>query len=126
MTAARPTVMVVDDELLIRETIRAALEHAGFSVMSVDEGSKALDLILTRKPDLLILDLYMPDVNGWEICRKLKADAATASIPVMIFSGSNEPVDVMSGIDAGAYDYITKPIDTEVLVKKIRQKLKLS
>ncbi len=126
MTGARPTVMVVDDELLIRETIRAALEHSGFSVMAVDEGGKALELILTRKPDLLILDLYMPDVNGWEICRKLKADPATAAIPVMIFSGSNEPVDVMSGIDAGAYDYITKPIDTEVLVKKIRQKLKLS
>lgn len=122
---AKKKIVVIDDEILIRETVGAALSHSGFTVVSVADGDGALGVIRLERPDLIILDLYMPGVNGWDLCRALKGDSATAGIPVMIFSGSNAPVDVVSGIDAGAYDYITKPIDTEVLIRKIRQKLKL-
>jgi DNA-binding response OmpR family regulator len=118
-------VVIVDDDLLIRETVRLSLEHAGFGVHVVEDPSTALSFIRAEKPDLVVLDMYMGGTDGREIARGLKADPATAKVPVVFFTGSNEAVDVVTGLDAGAVDYIAKPIDGEVLVMKIRSILKM-
>ncbi len=118
-------VVIVDDDILVRETVRLSLEHEGFHVRAVEDGATALNLILAEIPDLVVLDLYMGAVDGREIARALKSNPDTAKVPIVFFSGSNEAVDVVTGLDAGAVDYIAKPIDGEVLVAKIRSILKL-
>lgn len=117
-------ILVVDDDLLILETVRLALQQEGYEVEVLSDGDKAFELISAGKPDLVILDIYFPGFDGLELCRRLKADPGTRGIPIMIFSGSNETADVMRGIEAGAFQYITKPVDGEVLIAKIRQRLK--
>ena len=123
---SRPGIIVVDDEVMIRETVRLSLEHAGFAVTVVEDPAQAFESVKKSKPALVIMDLYMPGFDGRDVCRKLKADPATADIPVVLFTGSNEAVDVVTGLDSGAVEYLAKPIDGEVLVRKIRSILKLS
>ena len=118
-------IVIVDDDVLIRETVRLSLEHAGFGVTVVSDPSSALAVIRAEKPDLVVLDMYMGGIDGREIARGLKSDPATAKLPVVFFTGSNEAVDVVTGFDAGAVEYIAKPIDGEVLVAKIRSILKM-
>ncbi len=118
-------VVLVDDDALVRETVRLTLEHAGFAATAVGDASKAVEVVRAEKPDLLILDLYMPGADGREIARALKADPATAAVPILFFSASNEAVDVVTGLDSGGADYVAKPIDGEVLVRKIRSLLRL-
>jgi two-component system alkaline phosphatase synthesis response regulator PhoP len=120
-----PRVVIVDDDLLIRETVRISLEHSGFAVHVVEDPSTALAFIRAEKPDLVVLDMYMGGVDGREIARRLKSDPSTAKLPVVFFTGSNEAVDVVTGFDAGAVEYIAKPIDGEVLVAKIRSILRM-
>jgi DNA-binding response OmpR family regulator len=119
------SIMIVDDDLMIRETVKLSLEHEGFGAHVVEDPATALASIRAAKPDLILLDMYMGGVDGREIARGLKSDPATAKIPVVFFTGSNEPIDVVTGLDAGAIDYIAKPIDGEILVAKIRNILKL-
>ena len=121
---SRKKVLIIDDEDLVRETVILALGHAGFKAEGLADSTRAFDTIKKGKPDLVLLDLYMPDVSGFEICRRLKADPETRAIPVVMFTGSNETVDVISGISAGAFEYITKPIDGEALIAKIRSLLR--
>ncbi len=118
-------ILIIDDDVLIRETVKIALEHEGFEVQVAPDGKRAFERVRGEKPDLIVLDLYMPGMNGWEFCRSLKGDPETKDIPVMIFTGSNETVDVVSGLEAGAFEYITKPVDGDLLVKKIKKKLEL-
>ena len=113
-------VLIIDDEDMVRETVRLALCHAGFAAEALAESTQAFAAIKANRPDLILLDLYMPDVSGFELCRQLKEDPLTKGIPIVLFTGSNETVDVISGISAGAFDYITKPIDAEDLIAKIR------
>lgn len=123
--AGQRSIVIVDDDLMIRETVRLSLEHAGFAVHVVEDPSTALAAIRAQKPDLVVLDMYMGGVDGREIARGLKSDPATAKLPVVFFTGSNEPIDVVTGLDAGAVDYIAKPIDGEILIAKIRGILKM-
>ena len=113
-------VVIVDDDVLIRETVRLTLEHEGFDVNAIEDPTAALGEIRAAKPDLVVLDLYMGGVDGREIARALKKDPETKKIPIVFFTASNDAVDVVTGLDAGAVDYIAKPIDGEVLVVKIR------
>jgi DNA-binding response OmpR family regulator len=124
--ASKPRcVAIVDDDDLIRETVRLSLEHAGFLARVILDPGKAVAELRAAQPDLVVLDMYMGGVDGREIARGLKADPATAKIPIVFFTGSNEAVDVVTGLDAGAVDYIAKPIDGEILVAKIRRILKM-
>jgi DNA-binding response OmpR family regulator len=113
---------------MVRETVRLSLEHAGFVVQVVDSpetAEAAVAAILNGKPDLVVLDMYMGAVDGREVARALKADKRTAKTPIVFFTGSNEAVDVVTGLGTGAVDYIAKPIDGEILIGKIRHILKL-
>lgn len=120
---SKPKIVVVDDEILIRETVRLALEHAGYDVTVVEEAEHAFDAVKKAKPSLVVMDLYMPGLDGREVTRRLKADALTKDVPIVLFTGSNEAVDVVTGLDSGAVDYITKPVDGEMLVRKIKSLL---
>jgi DNA-binding response OmpR family regulator len=121
---ARPKILIIDDDHLVRETVRLALKHAGFDVSTIESPEAARLVVRQSQPDAIIMDLYMPEKSGLELCRELKKDEKTKHIPIMIFTGSNETIDVLSGIEAGAFTYVTKPVDGRVLVDKISQMLK--
>jgi DNA-binding response OmpR family regulator len=114
------SIVLIDDEILVRETVKIALGSRGFRVTLVEDSREAMDVIRREKPSLVILDLYMPDLDGLNLCRQLKADADLKGIPVLFFSGSSQTIDVISGLEAGAYDYVAKPIDGEELVAKVQ------
>lgn len=120
----RRKIVIVDDDVLIRETVRLALDHAGFYVIAVGEPERALSVVRAEKPDLVIMDLYMPGSDGRELIRALKSDPEIAKTPVILFSGSDEAIDVVSGLQSGAVEYLGKPIDGEVLLAKIKHILK--
>ncbi|MDP3543505.1 MAG: response regulator transcription factor [Elusimicrobiota bacterium] len=120
----RRKIVIVDDDVLIRETVRLALDHAGFYVIAVGEPERALAVVRAERPDLVIMDLYMPGFDGRELIRALKSDPEIAKTPVILFSGSDEAIDVVSGLQSGAVEYLGKPIDGEVLLAKINHILK--
>ena len=124
-TDVRRKIVVVDDDVLIRETVRLALDHAGYYVIAVGEAERALSVVRAEKPDLIIMDLYMPGFDGRELIRSIKSDPEIARTPVILFSGSDEAIDVVSGLQSGAIEYLGKPIDGEILLSKIRHILKV-
>lgn len=117
----RLKIVIVDDEVLVRESVRLALDHAGYFVIAVGEPGRALETLRLEKPDLIIMDLYMPGLDGRELIRSIKSDPAIAATPVVLFTGSSEPIDVVSGLDSGAVEYLAKPIDGEVLLAKVER-----
>lgn len=123
-TAARLKIVIVDDDVLIRETVRLALDHAGYYVIAVGEPERALAVVRAEKPDLVIMDLYMPGSDGRDLIRSLKSDPTISKTPVILFSASDEAIDVVSGLQSGAVEYLGKPIDGEILLSKIRHILK--
>ena len=121
----RLKIIIVDDDVLIRETLRLALDHAGYFAVAVGDAGRALATVRAEKPDLVIMDLYMPGFDGRELIRSMKSDPELAATPVILFTGSSEPIDVVSGLESGALEYLAKPIDGEVLIAKIEHILKL-
>lgn len=117
-------IAVVEDELEIEELLRFHLEREGYEVHSFDSGEKALRLIPRIRPDLVVLDLMLPDVDGLEICRQLRLDKATRSIPVVMLTARGEESDVVVGLELGADDYVTKPFSPRVLVARLRAVLR--
>lgn len=118
-------ILIIDDDELIREVVKLALNNADFEAIALEAPSLAPTVVKQTKPDLILLDLYMPEVNGLDLMRKLQGDPATKKVPVIVFTGSNETVDVISAVQAGAYEYVAKPIDGEALIAKIRKVLNL-
>lgn len=123
MSAAKKLIMIIDDDLVVLETVKVCLAHAGFSVATLDKAESAVEKVRETRPDIILLDLYMPGLGGWAVCRQLKADSGLKSIPILILSGSNEPVDEVSGLEAGAVEFVKKPIDGETLAAKIRARV---
>ncbi|MCX5789881.1 MAG: response regulator transcription factor [Elusimicrobia bacterium] len=119
------TIVLVDDEILVRETVQMALSARGYKVKVVDDPVKAMDAIRRAKPDLIILDLYMPNVDGASLCKELKKEEGLRDIPVLFFSGSSKPADIMGGLKAGGYDWVAKPVDGEELIRKVESILNL-
>lgn len=118
-------VLVIDDDELIREVVKAALNHSDFEAVTLESPKQAEETIRKSKPDLILMDLYMPELNGLELLRRLKKEPSTARIPVIILTGSLEREDVLGGQKEGVYEYVTKPVDNRVLIAKIRDVLKL-
>ncbi len=118
-------ILIIDDDDLIREVVKIALSHAQFEALAIEEPKLAQTVVRQSKPDLILLDLYMPEINGLELLRRLRADAATKDIPVIVFTGSGEKIDQVVAEDAGAYEYVRKPVSGEALIAKIRKVLGL-
>ena len=120
----REHILVVEDEEDIRELIKYNLEREGFEVSLVGTGEEALPAAAQQKPDLILLDLMLPGMNGIDVCRSLKAESELADIPILIVSARGEETDVVTGLELGADDYLTKPFSPRVLVARARAVLR--
>src|SRR5262245_41822131 len=116
--------LVVEDEQDVAELIRYHLMKEGFEVTIVTTGTEALRRIQAERPDVVLLDIMMPQLNGWEVCRRLKQDAATRGIPVIMVSGRVEEGDKVLGFELGADDYVTKPFSPRELMARVRAVLR--
>ena len=120
----KESILVVDDEEDIRELIQYNLSKDGYRVTCAATGEEGLGLVQTLKPDLVILDLMLPGIDGLEVCRRLKTDAALRSIPIVMISARGEEPDVVTGLELGADDYISKPFSPRVLLARIKSVLR--
>jgi two-component system phosphate regulon response regulator PhoB len=114
------TVLVIDDEKDLIELVRYNLEKDRFQVISATDGYKGLRLAKENHPDLVLLDLMLPGIDGLEICRTLKRDDETSVIPVIMLTAKGTEADIVAGLEMGADDYITKPFSPKVLVARVR------
>lgn len=118
------TVLVVEDERDIVELIRYNLEREGFAVKSAYDGATAVQMIQRDLPDLVLLDLMLPKMDGLEVCRRIKDEPRTADIPVVMVTAKGEEADVVVGLSLGADDYIAKPFSPKVLVARVKAVLR--
>ena len=116
----RKTVLVVDDERDIAELVRVTLTRDGFGAECAYSGEDALARAAALAPDLIVLDLMLPGLSGIEVCRRLKEDDATRSIPILMLTAKTEDSDIVVGLESGADDYLTKPFSPKVLVARVK------
>jgi len=121
---AKGTILVVDDEEDIRELVELNLSREGFKVIGAETGEQALKTAQSQQPDLIVLDLMLPGMDGLEVCRRIKADPKTRQIPVVMLTAKGEEADIVTGLELGAEDYITKPFSGKVLAARIRRVLR--
>jgi two-component system, OmpR family, alkaline phosphatase synthesis response regulator PhoP len=118
-----PTVLVVDDEPQIAQIARDYLEHAGFTVIVAGDGAKALDLARSGHPDLIVLDLALPAIDGLDVARVLRRDS---NVPIIMLTARVEESDRLAGLEIGADDYVTKPFSPRELVARVKAVLRRS
>lgn len=123
---AKKTVLVVDDERDLVDLMTFNLQRNGFSVLSASSGLEALDIARRERPDLILLDLMLPGIDGTEVARRLKADASTNAIPIIMLTAKSEETDVVVGLTLGADDYITKPFSVKILLARLNNVLRRS
>jgi two-component system phosphate regulon response regulator PhoB len=117
-------ILVVDDEEDILELVGYNLEKSGYRVDRAETGEEALRMVSDRRPDLVILDLMLPGINGLEVCRILKANPKTVHLPILMLTAKGSESDVVRGFELGASDYVTKPFSTKILLARVRAALK--
>ena len=118
------TILVVEDEKDIRELIRFHLEQEGYTVREAESGEEALERVASDRPALLILDIMLPGSDGLEVCRRLRATATTASLPIVMLTAKAAEVDRILGLEIGADDYITKPFSPRELIARVKAVLR--
>jgi two-component system alkaline phosphatase synthesis response regulator PhoP len=121
---ARERILVVDDEEDLLELVNYNLTKEGYRVRCVASGEEAITEARQTVPDLIVLDLLLPSVDGLEICRTLKGDSRTAHVPILMLTAKSEESDVVAGLELGADDYMTKPFSPRVLLARIRALLR--
>lgn len=114
---AKETILIADDEASIRELARMYLEKEGYRVQTVNDGVQAIDQIRQKQPALLVLDLMMPEMDGWEVCRRIRADS---ELPILMLTARDDDIDKIVGLEMGADDYLTKPFNPRELVARVR------
>lgn len=117
-------ILIVEDEEDVLELVRYNLEKNGYLTDSALNGRKALEKIRSKTPDLILLDLMLPEVDGLEVCRSVKKDAKTADIPVIMLTAKGTEADIVAGLEMGADDYITKPFSPRVLMARVKAVLR--
>ena len=117
-------ILVVEDEEEIRELVAYNLVKQGYRVIPAETGEEGLRLVRSEAPDLIVLDLMLPGVDGLEVCRTLKRDPDTEVIPLVMLTAKGEEADIVAGLELGADDYLTKPFSPRVLIARIRAVLR--
>ena len=125
MNQIKPRILVVDDVMQNLQVVGTMLRNEGYDVMPAGSGPQALERVRVRVPDLILLDLMMPEMDGLEVCRRLKADSSTRQIPIIFLTASNEMEHLVKGFEAGAVDYVTKPFNGAELLARVRTHLEL-
>lgn len=114
-------ILLVDDEAVLLETIAYNLEQAGYQVVTAADGASALEAARREKPDLVILDLMLPEIDGLEVCRQLRReDVGKPRLPIMMLTAKSDEIDVVLGLEVGADDYMTKPFGRHELLARVR------
>lgn len=119
----QPTILVVDDEEMTRNLLRLMLERNGYAIVEARDGQEALDLINTDRPDVVIMDVMMPNMDGFTACEELRRQPKTAELPVILLSARTQNEAVRAGLLAGADRYMTKPISRPELIETIEDLL---
>jgi two-component system phosphate regulon response regulator PhoB len=117
-------ILVIEDEHDIRELIAYNLESEGYEIIKAATGVDGIEKAKRKIPDLILLDIMLPDIDGLQVCRKLKREELTMDIPIIMLTAKSEDSDVISGLELGAEDYITKPFSPRVLVARLRAVLR--
>ncbi|MFI5891525.1 response regulator transcription factor [Actinoplanes sp. NPDC051513] len=115
-----PTILVADDDETVRDLVAFKLVSAGYQAITAEDGSTALDMVHREQPDMVILDITMPGMDGLSVCYELHSSATTAQIPVLMFSGRDRQVDIDLGLTVGADDYLIKPFSPAELIRRVR------
>ncbi|MCF7848342.1 MAG: response regulator [Kiritimatiellales bacterium] len=117
-------ILVIEDEEPIQELIQFNLERKNYRVKVVDSGEDALKVIGTYSPDLMLLDIMLPGVDGLEVCKQVKADPRLRHIPIIMLTALSEEADIVAGLELGADDYVTKPFSTRILLARVKAALR--
>mgnify|MGYP001572347003 CR=1 FL=1 len=118
MTKPR-TILIIDDSALTRNALSEALIARGFTALTADNGKAGLDLIQKGAPDVVLMDVVMPVMDGWETCRQIRAAANLQSVPIIIMTHKNTHGDLLRAFEVGANEFMEKPIDVDELVREI-------
>lgn len=121
---SRGKVLVVDDEEYIQHILNFSFGAEGYEVITAADGAEAIAKAVTEKPDIIVLDIMMPKMDGYEACKKLKADPQTKGIPVILLTAKGRDVDRRLGSDAGADDYVVKPFSPGRLIERVEGMIK--
>ena len=114
-------ILVAEDERDILELITFSLELGGFEVIQAMDGLEALEKAIVERPDLVLLDIRMPKLTGYEVCEKLKESEVTRDIPVVFISAKGQEMEIKQGLEAGAVDYVVKPFAPDELIRKMQE-----
>lgn len=120
---SKENILIVDDEEDVLELVRYNLDKNGYKLDTAASGEEALAKARAKMPDLIILDLMLPGIDGLEVCKKLKSDSKTQNIPVIMLTAKSEESDIITGLELGADDYVTKPFSPKVLIARVRRLL---
>ena len=121
MTSIQKTIMIIEDEVDAADMFGEMMRVGGYRVIKVFSSGPAMAMISQEKPDVILLDVMMPDISGLEVLRYMRREPALASIPVIIVSAKNTPTDIQNGMDAGASMYLTKPVSFRDLKQAVEQ-----
>lgn len=119
-----PRILIVDDEKDIVDLVAYNFEKEGYEVLKAFDGEKALSLVRTKKPNLIVLDLMLPGIQGLEVCKQIRRDAESAGIPIIMLTAKGEELDKVIGLEVGADDYITKPFSVKELMARVKAVLR--
>jgi DNA-binding response OmpR family regulator len=117
-------ILAVDDDEPVLRSVKRVLESAGFTVNTASNGQEALNMIAHERPDLVVLDIIMPGIDGLEVCRRIRADPYIAKLPILFLTAKGRPTDVAQGLDAGGDDFLTKPFEVVELPARVRALLR--
>jgi DNA-binding response OmpR family regulator len=120
-----PRILIVDDNAEAVDILRARLHHHGYEIVTARDGEEALATARESQPDLVLLDIVMPGMDGIEVCRRLKADGSLPFMPIVMVTARADPRDVVAGLEAGGDEYLTKPVDQAALVARVRSMLRI-
>jgi DNA-binding response OmpR family regulator len=116
-----PHIVIIEDDPLISEPVARALGRAGYDTTIANTGKTGIEIVLSQKPDLVLLDIMLPEMDGWEVCKAIRE---TNLVPIVMLTALNEEIDRVLGLELGADDYITKPFSTRELIARIKAMLR--